>query len=216
VTFRGWPAEALEFYEGLEADNSKTFWTEHKQVYDQSVLAPMTDLLAELAGEFGDGKVFRPYRDVRFSPDKTPYKTHIGAWLGDGGYIQLSSSGLAAGYGYYVMAADQLERYREAVAADSTGGELERIIAEARRRKLEVTGHGTLKTTPRGYPRDHQRAELLRHKGLITWKQWPAESWLGTAKAKTKVVTFLRDSKPLHQWLDTNVGSSTLEPAGRR
>src|ERR1051325_11884594 len=77
MAFRGWPAEALEFYEGLEADNSKTYWTAHKTVYDEKVHAPMLALLAELEPEFGAGKIFRPYRDVRFSADKSPYKTAI-------------------------------------------------------------------------------------------------------------------------------------------
>ena len=109
MSFRGWPAEALEFYDGLEADNSKAYWTEHKAVYEETVLGPMRELLEELAPDFGDPKIFRPYRDVRFSRDKSPYKTHIGAVLGDG-YIQLSSNGLAAGSGMYGMAPDQLER----------------------------------------------------------------------------------------------------------
>ena len=77
--FRGWPAEAIEFYEGLEADNSKTYWTENKSVYENLVLRPMTELLAELTPEFGGSKIFRPYRDVRFSTDKAPYKTTIAA-----------------------------------------------------------------------------------------------------------------------------------------
>jgi Conserved hypothetical protein (DUF2461) len=121
VAFRGWPSEALEFYEGLAADNSKTYWTEHKAVYESQVHAPMVDLLAELEPEFGTGKIFRPYRDVRFSADKSPYKTHLGAWLDDGGYLQLSADGLAAGCGMYEMAPDQLDRYRRAVADHRTG-----------------------------------------------------------------------------------------------
>jgi uncharacterized protein (DUF2461 family) len=79
--FRGWPAEALEFYEGLEADNSKAYWNAHKEDYETVVLSPMKAILAELAPEFGDGKVFRPNRDVRFSTDKSPYKTHIGSTI---------------------------------------------------------------------------------------------------------------------------------------
>ena len=82
--FRGWPAEALEFYERLEADNSKAYWTAHKEDYETVVLSPMKAIPAELAPEFGDGKVFRPNRDVRFSTDKSPHKTHIGASYRDG------------------------------------------------------------------------------------------------------------------------------------
>src|SRR5580693_6912954 len=95
MTFQGWPEEALDFYEGLEADNSKTYWLGHKQTYESCVLAPMTELLAELAPDYGEGKIFRPYRDVRFSADKSPYKTAIGAVIGPG-YVQLSARGRAA------------------------------------------------------------------------------------------------------------------------
>ena len=67
MAFSGWPEEALDFYDGLAADNTKTYWTEHKAVYNDKVLRPMTDLTEELAAEFGEPKIFRPYRDVRFS-----------------------------------------------------------------------------------------------------------------------------------------------------
>lgn len=210
MAFSGWPAEALEFYEGLAADNSKSYWTAHKAVYDEAVHGPMAALLAELEGEFGPGRIFRPYRDLRFSADKTPYKTAIGATLADGGYIQLSASGLAAGSGMYHMAADQIERYRRAVADDRTGEDLRVIIAEAARNKIEINGHHSLKTAPRGYPRDHPRADLLRHKGLIAWREWPAAAWLGTPAAKTRVVTFLHGAQPLCGWLDKHVGDSEI------
>jgi uncharacterized protein (TIGR02453 family) len=212
VAFRGWPAEALEFYEGLEADNSKAYWTAHKDVYDQMVYAPMAELLRELEAEFGAGKVFRPYRDVRFSADKAPYKTNIGATVERGGYIQLSASGLAAGNGMYMMAADQLERYRRAVDHDETGEELRALMAEIARKGIDVSGHDELKTAPRGYPRDHPRVDLLRYKGVVAWKEWPVAAWLGTAAAKRRVVEFLRASQPLMQWLDSRVGRSEATP----
>ncbi len=208
MAFSGWPAEALEFYEGLEADNSKTYWTAHKATYDEVVYGPMAALLADLEPEFGAGKIFRPFRDIRFSADKTPYKTAIGATLEHGGYIQVSVHGLAAGSGMYVMTPDQLARYREAVAGDRTGRELEEIITAAYRQRIEITGHEQLKSAPRGYPKDHPRIELLRHKGLIAWKEWPVAAWLGTATAKRRVVEFLRSSQPLTGWLDRNVGSA--------
>ena len=210
MAFSGWPAEALEFYEGLAADNSKAYWTAHKDAYERDVHAPMAALLAELEGEFGAGKIFRPYRDVRFSADKSPYKTAIAASLADGGYIQLSAEGLGAGAGHYQMAPDQLERYRRAVAEDSTGAELRGIIATAGEHGIDVSGHGSLKTTPRGYPKDHPRADLLRHKGLIAWQQWQPAAWLGTAAAKDRVAGFFRATRPLCGWLDQHVGDSEM------
>jgi uncharacterized protein (TIGR02453 family) len=210
VTFRGWPSEALEFYEGLAADNSKTYWTGHKAFYETQVYAPMVELLAALEPEFGSGKIFRPYRDVRFSPDKSPYKTHLGAWLESGGYLQLSADGLAAGSGMYEMAPDQLDRYRRAVADDRTGAELTAVIAAIEGKRITVHGHSSLKTAPKGYPKDHPRSDLLRHKGLTTWKDGPPAAWLGTAAAKNRIVEFLRTSRPLREWLDDNVGPSSV------
>jgi uncharacterized protein (TIGR02453 family) len=210
MTFHGWPAESLEFYEGLEADNSKTYWTEHKAAYEAYVLAPMTALLDELADEFGDGKIFRPYRDVRFSRDKSPYKTVIGATLSRGGYIQLSAQGLAAGSGYYVMASDQVDRYRKAVADDRTGDELSRELKKLAKQRVAVVSGQALKTVPRGYPKDHPRADLLRNKSLIAWHEWPVEPWLETAAVKDRLVWFFQAARPLTAWLDARVGPSDL------
>jgi uncharacterized protein (TIGR02453 family) len=215
MAFKGWPVEALEFYEGLEADNSKVYWTEHKDTYTTAVQAPMAALLSELAEEFGEGRVFRPYRDVRFSADKSPYKTSIAATVG-AGYVQLSAEGLFAGAGHYHMASDQLDRYRQAVAADATGSALEQTITDLTKAGIDVHGTDSLKTAPKGYPRDHPRVELLRYRGLVAMKQWPVAAWLGTSAAKTRIVDVFRAARPLCEWLDENVGDSTIEaPRGR-
>jgi uncharacterized protein (TIGR02453 family) len=205
VAFKGWPAEAIEFYEGLEADNSKSYWLAHKPEYDQLVHQPMQQLLAELAPQFGEGRVFRPYRDIRFSRDKSPYKTNIAARLGTVGYIQLSAEGLGVGSGMYELDADQLDRYRQAVVDDRSGKQLTKIVSALTRRGIEVTAHETLKTAPRGYPKDHPRVELLRHKGLVAWSHWPVGAWLGTGQTKKRVVDFLHGAAPLRDWMATHV-----------
>ena len=207
MAFRGWRAEALEFFEGLEADNSKRYWEAHRDVYDDVVRAPMEELLADLEPEWGEARMFRPYRDVRFSRDKSPYKTAISARVGDG-YVQLDARGLAAGAGMWEMARDQLERYRAAVDDDRSGSELDRIVSTVRDRGSDVMAHGELKTAPKGYPKDHPRIELLRYKGLAAWREWPAGRWLGTRRAEDRIVEFFELSKPLVAWLRTNVGSS--------
>jgi uncharacterized protein (TIGR02453 family) len=206
MAFSGWPEEALDFYDGLAADNTKTYWTEHKAVYTGKILDPMTELTEELAAEFGEPKIFRPYRDVRFSADKTPYKTHIGAVVGGTGYIQLSAEGLAAGAGLWQLSPEQLARYRAAVAHGRLGAELEEIIAAIEKAGIAVHGHGVLKSAPRGYPPDHPRIGLLRNKGLTAWRQWPVEPWLETASAKDRLVSFFRTSLPLVSWLNTHAG----------
>jgi len=213
MTFTGWPVEAIEFFERLEDDNTKAFWTEHKGVYEECVKAPMEELLAELAGRWGEGKIFRPYRDVRFSKDKAPYKTNIAATMAKGGYVSLSADGFSVGTGYYMMAKDQLARFRAAIDEDATGRRLERIVAKLTDAGIEVTAHDTLKTAPRGYPKDHDRIELLRMKGCIAWQEWEIGAWLDTSEPEDRVVTFLGAAKPLVKWLDTNVGPTELDPA---
>jgi uncharacterized protein (TIGR02453 family) len=214
TVFRGWPVEALEFFEGLEADNSKTYWQRNKATYDTMVRAPMEALLAELAPTWGEGRIFRPYRDLRFSRDKSPYKTFIAATLGDG-YVQLTAQGLGAGCGMWEMAKDQLDRYREAVSDERTGPQLEKVVAESRATGVDVSGHDPLKSAPRGYAKDHPRIELLRFKGLVTWRQWAAGPWLATDEPKDRVDEFLALSRPVMEWLRTNVGPSTLSEARR-
>ena len=214
MSFSGWPEEALDFYDGLAADNSKTYWTAHRQIYEAAVLRPMTELVEELAPEFGEAKIFRPYRDIRFSKDKTPYKTHIGALVGRG-YVQFSAQGLAVGNGMYGMAPDQLDRYRQAVAGDRNGGELEDAIAANEKEGIGVSGRDVLKSAPRGYPADHPRIELLRYKGIVAWKEWPVEAWLETVAARDRVAGFWRATRPLSTWLADNVGPSASEGVAR-
>jgi uncharacterized protein (TIGR02453 family) len=212
MTFSGWPVEAVELYEGLQADNTKAYWQDHKPVYEASVQAPMAALLEELAGEFGPGRIARPYRDMRFRAGESPYKTEIYAVLEAGGYINFSAAGLTAGMGYYRMAGDQLDRYRHAVAADPTGGALVSLVDRITAKGIQVSGSSSLKRAPKGYPPDHPRLDLLRHKGLTAWRHWPAAPWLHTAGAKRRVVDFLRAAAPLQDWLDERVGPSTEPP----
>jgi uncharacterized protein (TIGR02453 family) len=205
MSFGGWAEEALDFYEGLEADNSKSYWTSHKAVYEEKVLRPMRELVEQLAPEFGEPKIFRPYRDVRFSADKTLYKTHIGATIGPPSYVQFSADGLAAGAGMWHMESGQLTRYREAVAADRTGNDIAAVVADLKKADVEVHGHATLKSAPRGYAPDHPRIDLLRHKGLTSWQHWDPEPWLQTPSAADRVLTFFRTSAALCSWLTSNV-----------
>jgi uncharacterized protein (TIGR02453 family) len=210
VGFEGWPPSAVEFYAGLEADNTKAYWTAHKDTYEGDVKAPMLSLLEDLEEEFGSGHMFRPYRDTRFSPDKTPYKTNIAAMVGTHGYVALSADGLTVGCGLYHMGSDQLTRYREAVDAPASGSELEEIVARLRNFGNEVHGVDPLKTAPRGYPKDHPRAELLRNKGLVAMKSWEPKGWLATPSAKERVAAFLQTAKPLSDWMSEHVGHEEI------
>ena len=205
MAFTGWPVEAIEFFEGLEDDNSRAYWQAHKSVYVECVKGPMEALLAELEDDFGPGRVFRPNRDVRFSNDKSPYKLNCAAQL-TGGYVSISADEMFAGSGLYMPMPEQLKRLRAAIDADRTGRELEAIVAALRKAKYDVGAHETLKTAPRGYPKDHPRIELLQLKGIVMSKAWPVGGWLGTKKAKDRVVATLEAARPLNAWIAEHVG----------
>ena len=206
--FTGIPAEAFEFYEGLSADNTKTWWTAHKHEYDAFVKEPLAALLAELEDEFGTASLFRPYRDVRFSKDKTPYKDHQGGFVGAedgmGWYVQVSRNGLFVAGGWYNGEGKQLQRWRDAV--DSTNvATLQQALATAKKCGLELGGD-VMKTRPRGVPEDHPHLDLLRHRSVTVEKQLGIPSWAGTRTALTKVRGLWRAMTPLVEWLVDHVG----------
>ncbi|HUF96671.1 MAG TPA: DUF2461 domain-containing protein [Ilumatobacter sp.] len=216
MDFRGIPASAIDFYQRLDADNSKVFWEANKATFVDSVRQPMKALCDELV-EFGPFHMFRPNNDVRFSKGKPPYKTHQGAFSesegGAGYYVQLSASGLMVGTGYYAMAKDQLERFRTAVDAEGTGTEIAIIVGRLPA-NYAVGAMSELKTAPRGVAKDHPRIELMRRKGLMISRNFGAPKWLHTKQAATRVRDFWLSGSDLNHWLDAYVGPSTLEPEG--
>jgi uncharacterized protein (TIGR02453 family) len=220
VTFEGVPDEGLVFYEGLEADNSKTYWTRHKGEYEAHVRTPLLALLAELASEFGTAKVFRPYRDVRFSTDKTPYKTHQGAVVTPGTagagswYVQISADGLRVSGGCWRLESDQVDRYRRAVADDVQGPRLAAEVDRLRAAGFEIEGQ-RLTRVPSGYAADSPRAELLMHRSLHASRWWEPADWLQEPRALDEVRTAWRAFAPLNIWLADNVGATAKEPRRR-
>jgi uncharacterized protein (TIGR02453 family) len=219
--FTGFPDEGLVFYEGLEADNSKSYWSDHRGEYETHVRTPMLALTDELGAEFGSVKLFRPYRDVRFSHDKTPYKTHQGAVLTQVGaaaaalYVQVSADGLLVSGGCWRLQPDQVERYRRAVDDEVPGGALAREVQRLRTAGFAIDGDQLVRA-PRGYAADHPRIGLLRHRSLHASQHWAPADWLQQRTALDRVRTAWREFSGLNQWLADNVGASTAPPDRRR
>jgi uncharacterized protein (TIGR02453 family) len=213
--FTGWPPAAFEFYERLEADNSRAFWLANRSVYEAVVRGPMEALCRELGEDAGTFHLFRPNRDVRFSRDKSPYKTHLGAVTeGEGGesyYVQISAEGLFVGCGCYRMARDQLERFRAAVADDTAGPVLADAVTGLERRGYAVGGEA-LKRAPRGFPADHPRIRFLRHKGLTVAKAFPVAPALGTRRVLSTVRGVWEGAALVNGWLARHVGPSDEPP----
>ena len=211
--FRGFPKDALAFFVELEANNNRPWWLENKERFEASVRDPMRALLDELEPTYGTFHAFRMNRDVRFSKDKSPYKTaHAAMAETEGGsslYVHLSQTGLFIGAGVYHPARDQLARYREAVLDDGTGKDLERAVDSVRKAGIDVgPGEGSLATAPRGVPKDHARIELLRWKGCIASRDVGAPAWIHTARAVKEVRNVWDQAAPLIEWLDAHVGAT--------
>jgi uncharacterized protein (TIGR02453 family) len=211
MSFDGFTDEAFDFYEGLTADNSKTYWTANKHVYERSVRGPMQALLETLAARFdGDPHLFRPYRDVRFSTDKSPYKTQQGGLLevaeGIGYWISLDAEGIRVGGGFHAHDKAQTARFRAAVHSEVTGNELVTLTA-----KLIKTGYALggdkVKTRPRGVDADHPRLDLMRHENLTVVRPVPHEESTSPDFADALSADWKR-IKPLVTWCLTNAAPS--------
>ena len=215
MRFQGFPEQALLFYEGLQADNTKAYWTDHKAVYDIAVKAPMEALLAEIAPEFGAAKLFRPYRDVRFSKDKTPYKGHASAVVDDGGalYVQLGADGLLVAGGFWHTETDQAQRLRAAIADDLTGRRLEGVLAGLT--GWDVDGDRLVRL-PKPWTPEHPRAPLLHLKSLTASQHHEPAEWMHERECLDRVVDGFRALGPLNAWLTQHVGPTHRERPARR
>ena len=206
-TFAGFPVAALDFYDDLEVDNTRAYWEKHKDVYTESVKAPMAALCAALAPEFGEAKVFRPYRDVRFAKDKTPFKTHQGAFVpagpATGWYVEVSARGVRTGAGFYEASSPRLASIRAAIDDDRRGQELERLLTGLAADGWDVAGE-RLKTTPRGYPADHPRIGLLRHKSMTVGRSHGFEPVVHTPELLDVVRDDWRALRPFVEWVAEN------------
>jgi uncharacterized protein (TIGR02453 family) len=214
MAFSGWPESAQRFFIGLQLDNSRAYFDAHRQIYELDVKAPMEALSAELESVVGPGHIFRINRDVRFSKDKSPYKTSIAAWWASQGgelYVHLDAKDFYVWSGKHEMDNQMLERFRRAVADDASGEQLVTIVADLESKGYKVEGGEALKRVPPGFPKDHPRERFLRHKNIGVSRSFGLQPWLGTSQAKDRVLEVWRDGAPLRSWLQESV----FTPAAR-
>jgi uncharacterized protein (TIGR02453 family) len=205
----------------LESNNTKAWFDAHRATFEAEVKGPMNRLLDELGGELGGTvKLFRQHRDIRFSKDKSPYKTNtygvisgIGSGGVDGLYVSISARGIAAGTGYYDISKDQLERFRIALVEPESGGAFDAVFSQAVAAGLEDRANA-LKTAPRGYPKDHPRIAYLRMKQVLLMQT------LDRAQVKGRLpldhaLSVWRRAKPVMDWMAQYVGESSTPPEAR-
>jgi uncharacterized protein (TIGR02453 family) len=221
TTFLGMPDEGLAFLEDLEERNTKEFFDANKALFRERVQAPFAALVEAAADrlrrdvpDLGTPKVFRIYRDLRFSKDKTPYKTSMSASVpsrapvdGDGPgvatgyYVNVGPAGLYTASGLYHPDRGALLRVRAAIAEEDTGKELEAILAEAAPRGL-VPWLDPLQRTPKPWPPDHPRADLLKARSLVLNRQHDRAPWLHTPELLDHLLADWKAMIPFNRWLE--------------
>ncbi len=219
--FAGFADRDARFFKALAKNQNREWFAAHRDEYEEGWLAPMKALLAEVRTkiaaryaheEIAAPKVFRIHRDVRFSKDKAPYKTHIGGYLGIEGsgagpsgaaalYVHVAADELFVCAGQYMMDGEQLKRFREAVADGKKGAELGKILASLGRAGFTVDSHAQTQRVPRGFDPEHPRADLLRRKGLIVMAPTPDRKLLASPKLVDHLVTHSKKAVPLVEWL---------------
>jgi uncharacterized protein (TIGR02453 family) len=211
TAFRGWPPEALDFLRELEDDNDRDWFKANRARYDEHLVAPALALAEELS-DFGRPHLFRPWNDTRFRPGP-PIKEHLGLAIGYGGaggyYVELSLDGLLVAAGMHMPARDQLERLRRGIDAPRTSAALTRAIERARQAGLALN-EPELVRAPRGYPADHPRLDLLRHRRLTVARRHELRPWLHRPQAEARIREGLAAASPLVRWLRRHVGPSQL------
>lgn len=213
MPFTGLRPDALDFYAELAANNSKEWWLANRSRYDESVRGPFEQLGEALADEFGPVKIFRPFRDVRFSTDKTPYKLHIGMVSREriAHYVQLSDQGMLVGGGVFDAPTPALARFRQLVNDSRSSGDVEAMIEEVEEAGFSPMSDGALRTAPRGFPVDHPRIGLLRLTRLAISRSEPPADWMWGEGALDVVRERWRTVSSWNAWLAENLGETLIE-----
>ena len=201
--FTGFPREATEFFRELARNNNRDWFQAHKDVYEQACRDPLKALVTEL-DPLGTPHISRINRDMRFSRDGQPYKTHIAAGV-LGTYINLSAEGLYIGTGMYRPEPAALQKFRSAIDADKSGRELAKIVSAIRRKGYTVGTHESVNSAPRGFAADHPRIEFLRMKDIHAGKTIQPGPVLASRKAVAAVKQVVTDIRPLAEWIGRHV-----------
>jgi uncharacterized protein (TIGR02453 family) len=222
TAFDGFADAEGKFFRALAKRNERPWFLAHKAEFEEGWNAPMKSLLGELRTaidatyercELDEPKVFRIFRDVRFSKDKSPYKTHIGGYiplarrgkkstdLPMAVYFHVGAGETFAAAGHYMMEKESLERFRVAVADEARGKELVKILATLAKKGFVSESHDRSKRVPKGFPAQHPRAELLTYKGLtVTFPPVP-KAMLTSPKLVKWLAAGCKTSAPLVDWL---------------
>lgn len=212
--------ESADFLKGLEQNNDKEWFDVHRDTYQKYVKKEAEEFAATVGEELKkisskinveprvNRSIFRLNRDVRFSKDKTPYKTHLGFffWEGPAGrkedpgfYLMIKPDEVLVGVGLYKFSKHMLDQYREAITEDMSGQQFTQIIHELQKNGYEI-GNKHYKRVPRGYDEDDLNSEFLKYNALHAGKTLPGIKM--TSKDLLKHISSeAQELKKLHRWL---------------
>lgn len=222
AAFEGFADDQGKFFRALSKHNERDWFLAHKADFEDGWNAPMKQLLLEVRNaidkayahcDLDDPKVFRIFRDVRFSKDKSPYKTHIGGYIpcrrsGKKSteapmalYFHVGATEKFGAAGHYMMEPESLARFRNAVADDKRGKELTRVLATLDKKGFVADSHERLKRVPKGFDAAHPRAEMLKRKGLTVSFPPVPQGMLATPKLVKWLADGCKAAAPLVEWL---------------
>lgn len=205
----GLDPDVFAFYAELADHQTREWWLANKRRYDEHVRAPIERLIDALGGEFGPLKIFRPYKDVRFSADKRPYKDHLGLVTADDSaatsYLQVSQRGLMLAGGLYQPAREQLARFRAIVDDNRLVGDLEATLEEVAESGFAIMTAGALATAPRGFRVDHPKIALLRLTRLAIAAEHAPADWMTGPEFVDRVRAGWRTVRVWNDWIAENL-----------
>ncbi len=221
-TSNDFPQVTIDFLTRLSRNNNREWFERHKDDFQNQFLEPAQRFALEIGGRLQDfvpnivaipkidHSIFRLHRDVRFSKNKSPYKTNLGIYFWEGKRKKLDSSGFYfhvepklffIGVGHYVFPKDLLVKYRDAVADPEQGRELVKIINKITKNKSYEVGGKFFKKIPKGYPSDLPQSDFLLYNGLYTYYESENINQILSGKAIDLTMKIFKDMLPLHEWL---------------
>jgi uncharacterized protein (TIGR02453 family) len=221
MAFQGFPEGGLAFLRELTEHNERDWFEAHRAVWDSQIVPAMLEWCAALAQRLRDvmpalmfvprvgGSLYRLNRDIRFSRDKRPYKTHVAALLWEGGerhdapavYLHVSPEEVIFGGGIHAFEEARLDRFRKLLHSLASVERLEAALSAAKKGGLKLEISDKLQRAPRGFAPENPVAELSKYKGLAVIKKAKPAAWLHTAEALDRAEATARSYSPLHAWM---------------
>jgi len=221
-SFTGFSESAVKFFLDLRENNDKIWFADHKADFEQNVMNPARDFVMAMGDRLRtispeveaipktDKSIFRIYRDIRFSKDKRPFKTHLGVFFWEGPRKKMESSGfyfhleppnLMLGVGMYMFPRDLLQPYREAVVHPVHGEKLKAAIRKVRDEFAYNIGGKHYKRIPSGFDPEHENAEFLLYNGLHVGEEINIPDALFSVELIDFCYERFKKMAPLHKWL---------------